>query len=73
MHTNHIKMHGVAQFINLYNRCKDRECDKLLWGDEIEYMLVSFDDERKQARLSLRGVEVLQKLQRAEEQELERG
>ncbi|KAF9010584.1 glutamate-cysteine ligase catalytic subunit [Cyathus striatus] len=40
----------------------DRTGDELLWGDEIEYMVVSFDDEEKNAKLSLRQTEILAKL-----------
>ena len=30
-----IKKHGILQFINLYNKLKDRSKDCLLWGDEV--------------------------------------
>ena len=41
-----MKMHGVMQFVNLYNIHKDRQINaaKLHWGEEIEYALYAFDD-----------------------------
>ncbi|KAF8650391.1 hypothetical protein AX16_005199 [Volvariella volvacea WC 439] len=61
-YADHVRYHGIAQFINTWNRLKDRHGDELLWGDEIEYMVVSFDDEEKNAKLSLRQTEILAKL-----------
>ncbi|KAB5590747.1 Glutamate-cysteine ligase catalytic subunit [Ceratobasidium theobromae] len=61
-YADYIREHGVTQFLNIWRRLKDREGDTLLWGDEIEYMVVSYDDENKNARLSLRQSEILAKL-----------
>ncbi|PCH43378.1 glutamate-cysteine ligase catalytic subunit [Wolfiporia cocos MD-104 SS10] len=61
-YADHVRAHGVTQFLNIWDRLKDRCGDELLWGDEIEYMVVSFDDEGKNARLSLRQTEILAKL-----------
>lgn len=62
-YADHIREHGITQFLNIWRKLKDREGDTLLWGDEIEYMVVSYDDENKNARLSLRQSEILAKLQ----------
>ncbi|XP_059614082.1 glutamate--cysteine ligase [Phlebotomus argentipes] len=56
---NHVRQHGIEQFIHLYARLRDRQGDILKWGDEIEYILVKFDDEKKTARVSLRAQEML--------------
>ena len=32
---DHVRQHGILQFINLYERLKDRSRDCLLWGDEV--------------------------------------
>ncbi|KAG8277442.1 hypothetical protein J6590_042678 [Homalodisca vitripennis] len=32
----HVREHGITQFINLYHRLKDRQGDVLKWGDETE-------------------------------------
>ncbi|KAG8729169.1 hypothetical protein FRC12_021211, partial [Ceratobasidium sp. 428] len=62
-HADYIREHGITQFLNVWRKLKDREGDGLLWGDEIEYMVVSYDDENKNARLSLRQSEILAQLQ----------
>lgn len=59
---DHVKYHGILQFINVYRRLKDRRDDCFKWGDEIEYMIVKFDHENKKVRLSLRGGEILNQL-----------
>ncbi|XP_012278557.1 glutamate--cysteine ligase catalytic subunit [Orussus abietinus] len=64
--TDHVRRHGVIQFINLYKRLRDRQGDVLKWGDEVEYMLVKFDDEAKTAKLSLHAMERLATLNEKE-------
>ncbi|XP_024085611.1 glutamate--cysteine ligase catalytic subunit [Cimex lectularius] len=56
---DHVRRQGVLQFINMYHRLKDKHGDVLKWGDEVEYMIVKFDDDNKKASLSLRGQELL--------------
>lgn len=34
-YANHVRQHGVVQFIKLYHRLKDRQNDCLKWGDEV--------------------------------------
>lgn len=63
----HVREHGITQFINLYHQLKNRTGDVLMWGDEVEYMLVNFDDDAKRVRVSLRAEQVLKALQEAEE------
>ncbi|CEH18307.1 glutamate-cysteine ligase catalytic subunit [Ceraceosorus bombacis] len=58
----HVREHGITQFLHLWEQIKDRRGDGLLWGDEIEYIVVSFDDEQADARLSLRQAEILKVL-----------
>jgi glutamate--cysteine ligase catalytic subunit len=55
----HVREHGITQFLNLWAKIKDRRGDGLLWGDEIEYIVVAFDDGAHDARLSLRQAEIL--------------
>ncbi|CAI5442367.1 unnamed protein product [Caenorhabditis angaria] len=66
-YVDYIKKHGIAQFINLYHRLRNRQGDQLRWGDEIEYTLVKFDHENKKVTVACRAEEMLNKLQ-AEEQ-----
>ncbi|KAJ7287577.1 glutamate-cysteine ligase catalytic subunit [Mycena rebaudengoi] len=61
-HADHVRFHGITQFLHTWDRLKDRHGDELLWGDEVEYMVVTLDDEKRDARLSLRQTEILEKL-----------
>uniref|UniRef100_A0A6M2DFZ2 Glutamate--cysteine ligase n=1 Tax=Xenopsylla cheopis TaxID=163159 RepID=A0A6M2DFZ2_XENCH len=65
-YSDHVREHGITQFINLYKRLRDRQGDILKWGDEVEYVIVKFDDEKKEAKLSLRAQEVLAQLNEKE-------
>ncbi|KAF7793913.1 hypothetical protein EIP86_005035 [Pleurotus ostreatoroseus] len=62
-YADHVREHGITQFLHIWDRLKDRCGDELLWGDEIEYMVVAFDNDDRDARLSLRQSEILAKLQ----------
>ncbi|KAJ7262220.1 glutamate-cysteine ligase catalytic subunit [Mycena haematopus] len=61
-HADHVRTHGITQFLHTWDRLKDRHGDELLWGDEVEYLVVALDAESKDARLSLRQTEILEKL-----------
>ena len=37
---DHVRKHGVKQFINQYNKLKDRQKDVLYWGDEVSLSYV---------------------------------
>jgi glutamate--cysteine ligase catalytic subunit len=69
-YAEHVRQHGVQQFLHVYAKVKDRQRDCLVWGDEIEYQMVQWDEEKKHVRLSLRASDVLIQLQ-AEEQAME--
>lgn len=64
--SNHVREHGIIQFINLYKKLRDRQGDVLKWGDEVEYVLVKFDDTAQTAKLSLRAEEILKVLNEKE-------
>jgi glutamate--cysteine ligase catalytic subunit len=34
-HAEHVRDHGVTQFLHIWDRLKDRQGDELLWGDEV--------------------------------------
>lgn len=38
----HVRQHGIEQFINLYNRLQERTGDVLKWGDEVstKYVII---------------------------------
>lgn len=55
----HVREHGIEQFINMYARLRDRQGDMLKWGDEVEYIIVRFDEEKEEVQVSLRAQEML--------------
>ncbi|XP_069956641.1 glutamate--cysteine ligase [Cherax quadricarinatus] len=66
-YADHVREHGIKQFVNQYHQLKGRQGDCLKWGDEIEYMIIKLDHKNRRARLSLRGSELLEVLREAEE------
>ncbi|XP_034972571.2 glutamate--cysteine ligase catalytic subunit-like [Zootoca vivipara] len=62
-HVEHVRKHGILQFLHIYQAVGERLKDLLKWGDEIEYMVVAFDHENKRAQLSLTGEEIALTLQ----------
>lgn len=62
----HVRKHGIIQFINLYRRLKDRQGDILKWGDEVEYMIVKFNHNDRTAKVSLRAPQLLKILNEKE-------
>ena len=36
--TEFVRKHGIIQFLNIYNKLKDRTRDSLRWGDEVNYL-----------------------------------
>ncbi|KAK9452391.1 glutamate-cysteine ligase-domain-containing protein [Limtongia smithiae] len=68
-YTDHVRQHGIQQFLYIWKTKKDIKSNNLLWGDEVEYMVVSCDDEHKRALLSLRQAEILKALEENEHKE----
>jgi len=64
--TEYVKDHGVLQLIQIWNAKKDLKDDKGLWGDEVEFIIVEFDDDTKQVFLTTRGAEILHQLEEEE-------
>ncbi|KAI9598785.1 hypothetical protein BDF19DRAFT_431410 [Syncephalis fuscata] len=67
-YAHHVRQNGIEQFLSIYHRVKDRKHDRLRWGDEIEYMVISYDEENHNARLSLRVFEILAELEKEEKE-----
>jgi glutamate--cysteine ligase catalytic subunit len=40
-YADHVRAHGITQFLNIWDRLKDRHGDELLWGDEVRHWLFS--------------------------------
>ncbi|KAI9812810.1 MAG: Zn finger-containing GTPase- Activating Protein for ARF [Thelocarpon impressellum] len=57
---------GIEQLLAIWRRAKGKERDALLWGDEIEYLVVAYDDEHRRVDLSLRQADILDALARDE-------
>lgn len=34
-YADHVRYHGISQFLHIWDRLKDRHGDELLWGDEV--------------------------------------
>lgn len=69
-HASYVRDQGIEQLIHIYNRSKSKHGDVLLWGDEVEYMVISIDGDSKSARLSLRQAEILATLAEQEQKGL---
>ena len=59
---DHVRRWGIEQLLAIWKRAKGKERDALRWGDEIEYLVVAFDEEHRKVRLSLRQADILQAL-----------
>ncbi|CEJ93038.1 Putative Glutamate-cysteine ligase [[Torrubiella] hemipterigena] len=59
---------GIKQLLEIWNKAKGKERDALLWGDEVEYLVVTYSKSNERVLLSLRQAEILKAL--AADQEL---
>ncbi|KAI1613196.1 glutamate-cysteine ligase [Exophiala viscosa] len=59
---NQVREWGIEQLLTIWRKAKVKERDALLWGDEIEYLVVAMDDKEEKVRLSLCQADVLKKL-----------
>ena len=64
---DHVRDWGIEQLLTIWKNARSKERDALLWGDEIEYLVVAMDEEHKKVRLSLCQADVLKALARDEE------
>jgi len=60
-HHAYVKHHGILQFLAVYAAARHRTGDDFLWGDEVEHLLIRVHGRRVQ--LSLRGDELIERLQ----------
>ncbi|KAI8146644.1 glutamate-cysteine ligase-domain-containing protein [Fennellomyces sp. T-0311] len=65
-HADHVRSHGIDQFLSVYKKQRSKQKSCLLWGDEVEYVVVKIDKENRRTKLSLRAFDILAKLQVAE-------
>ena len=48
--------------MEIWNKAKGKERDALLWGDEVEYLVVTYTKDNEKVYLSLRQAEILKAL-----------
>ncbi|KAI9675892.1 MAG: Zn finger-containing GTPase- Activating Protein for ARF [Trizodia sp. TS-e1964] len=60
-------LEDMEQLLAVWESAKGKERDALLWGDEIEYIVVLLDKEKKKVYLSLRQADILQALAKDDE------
>eukprot|EP01098_Paradermamoeba_levis_P005970 TRINITY_DN2493_c0_g1_i2.p1 TRINITY_DN2493_c0_g1~~TRINITY_DN2493_c0_g1_i2.p1 ORF type:complete len:394 (+),score=100.58 TRINITY_DN2493_c0_g1_i2:103-1182(+) len=65
-YAEYIQKHGITQFLHIYENLKNRHNDCLKWGDEIEYIVVTVDEQKKETKICLRGEEILDHLMHEE-------
>ncbi|CAF3567212.1 ADP-ribosylation factor GTPase-activating protein gcs1, variant 2 [Fusarium graminearum] len=53
---------GIKQLLEIWNKAKGKERDALLWGDEVEYLVVVYSEDNKRVLLSLRQAQILEAL-----------
>lgn len=52
-YSDHVRKEGLIQLQNCFKAASGRDGDSYLWGDEVEYTLVKFDDDNHKARISI--------------------
>ena len=62
----YVRLHGISQFLNTWNRVKNIENDELRFGDEVEVGVFAVDSASKTVRLSLRATEIRELLKQKE-------
>ncbi|KAL3312506.1 hypothetical protein Ciccas_008903 [Cichlidogyrus casuarinus] len=73
VYADFIRRKGIEQFIYVHNHLKTRSRDQLLWGDEIEYILLKHDKVNKKTSLYLNGTKILQELSKEENEQIASG
>ncbi|ORY14460.1 glutamate-cysteine ligase-domain-containing protein [Clohesyomyces aquaticus] len=56
---SHVRSWGIEQLLAIWRNAKGKERDALLWGDEVEYLVVCYDEKKHKVRLSLRQADIL--------------
>ncbi|KAK0728657.1 glutamate-cysteine ligase [Lasiosphaeria miniovina] len=57
-----VRAWGIKQLLEIWNRAKGKERDAMLWGDEVEYLVVTYSKEDPKVLLSLRQADILEAL-----------
>ncbi|QYS99092.1 Glutamate--cysteine ligase [Trichoderma simmonsii] len=59
LRANQVREWGIKQLLEIWNKAKGKERDALLWGDEVEYLVVTYSEDEPKVLLSLRQAEIL--------------
>ena len=59
---DHVRQWGIEQLLAIWKRAKGKERDALRWGDEVEYLVVAFEEDRRKVKLSLKQADILKAL-----------
>ncbi|KAK1831600.1 putative glutamate--cysteine ligase [Podospora conica] len=54
-----VRAWGIKQLLEIWNKAKGKERDALLWGDEVEYLVVTYSEDDPKVLLSLRQADIL--------------
>ncbi|KAK4104090.1 GCS-domain-containing protein [Parathielavia hyrcaniae] len=57
-----VRSWGIKQLLEIWNKAKGKERDAMLWGDEVEYLVVKYSKDKPEVLLSLRQADILQAL-----------
>ncbi|KAI2605954.1 GCS-domain-containing protein [Hypoxylon fragiforme] len=66
-HAQQVRAWGIKQLLEIWNKAKHKERDAMLWGDEIEYLVVKYSKDDPKVLLSLRQADILNALAADEE------
>lgn len=62
LHADYVREQGIKQLLSIFHRLKHRVHDELLWGDEVEGVVVRLDSQARTAKLKLCAKQVLETL-----------
>ncbi|KAK4225359.1 putative glutamate--cysteine ligase [Podospora fimiseda] len=54
-----VRAWGIKQLLEIWNKAKGKERDAMLWGDEVEYLVVTYSKDDPKVLLSLRQADIL--------------
>ncbi|KAI0893465.1 GCS-domain-containing protein [Annulohypoxylon nitens] len=66
-HAQKVREWGIKQLLEIWNKAKHKERDAMLWGDEVEYLVVKYSKDDPKVLLSLRQADILTALAADEE------
>lgn len=71
-YSEHVRVNGVEQLLNVYKKAHARKADEFFWGDEVEYMICEFDEKNENVVLSVNHDIVIEHLNTVYQEECNR-